>query len=295
MVIDPKLISFYHPGDKFPSISITGTHCVLNCKHCNHFYLKNMIPAETPKKFKKVCLDLAEKGAEGALLSGGSDEHGTVRFDNFVNVIEEIKSKTSLQLNLHTGLVTSMDIIAKLAQAGVDVVSLDIVGDNDTIQDIYSLDKKTQDYANSMKFILKSGISNIVPHICIGLHYGEIKGEFNALKIIRDLREEYGYVPSKLIFIILIPTRGTMMQDVKVPETEKIVEVITTARQLFPEPELVLGCMRPKTTKKQRMIEIEAIKAGVNGIVLPSASTIEYAVKNGYRTEEITACCAVNR
>jgi uncharacterized radical SAM superfamily protein len=254
-----------------------------------------MIAAQTPEKLKDVCLNLSKKGANGALLSGGSDKQGTVRFDEFINVISEIKSETSLQLNLHTGLITNSDIIRRVAQAGVDAFSMDIVGESNTISEIYGLEKTPQDYENSLKIIFETGISNVVPHICIGLHYGEIKGEFNAINIIQNLKDEHGYVPNKLIFIVLIPTRGTIMQDVKVPEIDNIVEVITTARTVFPELELNLGCMRPKTTNKHRLIEIAAIKAGINGIVLPSNETIEYAKSHGYRVQKSETCCAVNR
>jgi hypothetical protein len=42
-------------------------------------------------------------------------------------------------------------------------------------------------------------------------------------------------------------------------------------------------------------MEIEAIKSGANGIVLPAKGTIEYAKNNGYRITNFETCCAINR
>jgi uncharacterized radical SAM superfamily protein len=290
-----KVLNCYFPGDKFPAVSITGSDCFLNCQHCGQHYLKNMLRAETPGKLKEICMDLSKKGANGLLLSGGSDENGSVRFDNFVDVISEIKSKTELQLNIHTGLISDNDIIKKLAASGVDVASFDLVGDTETIREIYGLDRNIKDYENGLKLIYESGIPNVVPHICIGLYHGKLKGELNALDIINKLKNDLDFVPSKIVFIIFIPTKGTVMQDAPVPETDEILKVIRNARSLFPRQELILGCMRPKKDRFQRLIEIECINAGVNGIVLPSRKTIEYVKNKGYRINKNETCCAVNR
>ena len=50
-----------------------------------------------------------------------------------------------------------------------------------------------------------------------------------------------------------------------------------------------------KVFGKLGMLELESIKLGVNGIVLPSRNTIEYAKSNGYRINNYETCCAINR
>jgi uncharacterized radical SAM superfamily protein len=295
MAVDEKILNCYYPGEKFPAISITGSNCALNCKHCGQHYLQNMLSAETPEKLKDICLKLSENGANGALLSGGCDEHGAVRFDNFVNVISDLKSETDLILNIHTGLITDPSLMEQLAKAGVDVASVDVVGDNDTIRQIYGLERSLKDYENGLRILIESGISCIVPHICIGQHFGELKGELKAIEILKNLHEEYSEFPNRIVFIVFIPTRDTDMEDVGAPSINDIGTVIENARAVFPEIPIILGCMRPKTTDEDRNIEIAGIKAGVNGIVLPSKKTLEFAELQGYKLNKYETCCAINR
>jgi uncharacterized radical SAM superfamily protein len=254
-----------------------------------------MLSAETPEKLKDICLKLSENGANGALLSGGCDEHGAVRFDNFVNVISDLKSETDLILNIHTGLITDPSLMEQLAKAGVDVASVDVVGDNDTIRQIYGLERSLKDYENGLRILIESGISCIVPHICIGQHFGELKGELKAIEILKNLHEEYSEFPNRIVFIVFIPTRDTDMEDVGAPSINDIGTVIENARAVFPEIPIILGCMRPKTTDEDRNIEIAGIKAGVNGIVLPSKKTLEFAELQGYKLNKYETCCAINR
>lgn len=295
MAVDGKILNCYYPGEKFPAISITGSNCALNCKHCGQHYLKNMLSAETPEKLKDIGLKLSENGANGALLSGGCDENGAVRFDNFINVISDLKSETDLILNIHTGLITDPSLMKQLAKAGIDVASVDVVGDNDTIRQIYGLEKSVEDYEIGLRILIESGISCIVPHICIGQYFGKLKGEFNAIEILKNLHEEYGEFPDKIVFIVFIPTRDTLMQDAGAPSINDISTVIENARTVFPDISIILGCMRPKTTDEDRNIEIACLEAGVNGIVLPSKKTLEFAELQGYKLNKYETCCAINR
>jgi len=59
----------FHPREKFRSISITGTYCALNCDMCRGFYLRQMLPANSPQILEKLCLKLRERGVEGFLIS----------------------------------------------------------------------------------------------------------------------------------------------------------------------------------------------------------------------------------
>ena len=59
-----KVMRLYYVWPKFPSISITGSACALNCKHCDKVYLKHMTAATTPDKLLKLCKTLKIKGAQ---------------------------------------------------------------------------------------------------------------------------------------------------------------------------------------------------------------------------------------
>ena len=85
------------------------------------------------------------------------------------------------------------------------------------------------------------------------------------------------------------------MQDLGAPLINDVSAVIKNARTVFPDISIILGCMRPKTTNEDRMVEIASLKAGVNGIVLPSKKTLEFAELQGYKLNKYETCCAINR
>ena len=64
----------------------------------------------------------------------------------FVPAIRALKDDhPDLQVLVHTGLVDATRAWA-LKQAGVDVAMLDIIGDEDTIRDVYHLDRPVADF-----------------------------------------------------------------------------------------------------------------------------------------------------
>ncbi len=288
-----KVLNCYYPGDKFPTISITGNECALNCKHCGHHYLTNMHVAKRPEQLKLLCENLARKGANGILISGGCDANGAVPLGNFIETISAIKSETNLIINVHTGLIDDIRTAQALAEAGVDGVSVDIVADTATIHEIYGLAKTPEHYRQTLKLLFEAGVTNIVPHICIGLHYGKLRGEFKAIEMLNDLRSKNLCNPSAIVFIVFIPTQSTALQDISPPAITDVTNVLKQARSTFADTSILLGCMRPKTTQEERMLELESIKLGVNGIVLPSRNTIEYAKSKGYTINNYETCCAI--
>ncbi len=274
----------YYPGRLFPSISITGKECAMKCEHCSHHYLEGMIPAETPEKLIEVCAKLNKEGALGCLISGGFTADASLPFQRFIPAIEEIKRKTTLVINIHTGFI-SEDVAKKLSAVGVDAVSVDLVGDDETIQKVYGLNKTAADYLDMLKLMKAAGLRNIDPHICIGLKYGELKGEGNALRMIRD----NGIL--SLTFIALNPTKGTPMQDVKAPSPRMIAKVIAVARLMMPKASISLGCMRP-TGAIRAQADYMGILAGANRIVVPTQSSLARLEKD-YHFERHQTCCVI--
>jgi MoaA/NifB/PqqE/SkfB family radical SAM enzyme len=117
----------------------------------------------------------------GVLISGGCRSDGSVPIDKFIDSIKMIKKETNLIINTHTGLLDEITA-KKLADAGVDLISLDINMDEEIINEIYHLDKNLSEYEKAIK-ILKKYDLNVVPHICVGLHYGILHKELDSIKL----------------------------------------------------------------------------------------------------------------
>lgn len=292
-----KRILFYAPGfvrydteyfrssrAAFPSISLTGSFCSLNCGHCGGRILETMIPAQTPKRLIGVCSRIKRKGAVGCLISGGCLPDGSVPIGRFVDAIAEVKRNLGLTIVAHTGLI-DVGTAKRLGGAGVDAVSIDIIGSDETIKEIYNLDASTDDYEESLDALSRSGIP-FTPHVLVGLHYGSLKGEFNALRMIAKYR------PSALILIAFFPIRGTKMESVRPPPPEAITEVLVEARLMLPQVPIALGCARPKGKHRART-DVLAVEAGVNGIAFPSVEGIERAEALGLEPSFSPLCCSL--
>jgi uncharacterized radical SAM superfamily protein len=277
-------IQCYYPGRLFPSISITGKECAMRCQHCDHHYLETMIPAETSSKLAEACMKLSKDGALGCLVSGGFTEEACLPIKGFLPALKEIKQKTKLLVNIHTGLV-SEDIAKKLSAIGVDAVSIDVVGSNETIQTVYGINRGSNDYADNLKILKAAGIKNVAPHICVGLHHGELKGEGQALKTIRDTATEIVTV------IAFNPTKGTSMQNVLPPTPKTIAKVISVARLMLPKTRISLGCMRPAGAIRGE-IDYLAVLAGVNRIVVPTPASLR-RLEPDYHFVPHQTCCVM--
>lgn len=278
-----RTVECFYPGKNFPAISVTGARCALNCKHCSGKYLNGMIPATSPDGLLAVAEALAERGASGFLLSGGNDPGGNVPLSGYVDAIREIKATTDLTINAHIGVASTAEI-SRLVDSGVDSFSVDVYGSDDTVCDVLGLRIKVDEYFRVVEDLMNAGARNVAPHICVGIHAGQIKGEFHALDRLARLQ------PSKLVLISLIPTKGTAYESVAPPGPDVMVSVARRARELLPETKLLLGCMRPKLARQG---EVELVEVGVDGIVLPASSTVERLTSTGYQVKKRSVCCSM--
>ena len=267
----------------FPSISITGSSCALECKHCNRKVLETMTPALTPEALFDLCVKLKNNGAVGCLISGGCLPDGSVPFEKFVDAIGKIKKNLGLTVVIHTGVI-DFSSAKRLKDAGVDAASIDVIGSDETINEIYHLDVSVKDYERSLRAFHETGIP-FVPHVLVGLHYGELKGEFEALKMIAK------YSPSAVIIIAFMPIHGTPMENVIPPEPEEIVRILGSARLLMPDTPLALGCMRPKGNQRTKT-DILAVRAGVNAIAFPAKEAILLAETMNLKISFSPLCCS---
>lgn len=267
----------------FPTISVTGRGCALRCKHCSGIVLNTMYPATTPDALYELCVKLKERGALGCLISGGCLPNGAVPLEGFVDSIARVKRELGFTVFVHTGVI-DVPTAKALKNAGVDAALLDIIGSDETIRDIYKLDVSVKDYRDSLQALHEAGIA-FVPHVIVGLHYGKLKGEFDALQMISE------YKPSALVIIAFMPIRGTEMENVKPPRPVDIARVIASARAMFPETPLVLGCMRPRG-KDRSETEILAMKAGIDAIAFPTEEAVKFAECQGYKASFSPLCCS---
>jgi uncharacterized radical SAM superfamily protein len=268
---------------RFPTVSVTGTACALNCKHCGGKVLETMHPATTPNTLFALAMKLKQNGALGCLVSGGCTPDGSVPLKPFLPTIEKIKRELGLTVFVHTGIIDAATATA-LKRAGVDAALIDIIGSDETIKKTCNLNVTAKDYAASLKAMQQAGL-NLVPHVIVGLDEGKLKGELDALKIIASVK------PSAVVVIAFMPIHGTTMAKVKPPQPADIAKVTAAARLMFPKTPLALGCVRPKG-KSRAETDILALKARVDAIAFPSEAVIEYAEAQGYALSFSSYCCA---
>jgi uncharacterized radical SAM superfamily protein len=296
LVPKPRKASFYAPSfmhyrtsrycskpNQFPTVSVTGKGCVLNCKHCGGKILETMHPAETPEALFALSLRLKRNGALGCLVSGGCLPDGSVPLKRFIPVLERIKRELGLAVNVHTGIVDAATAEA-LKNAGVDAALIDVIGSDETINGIYNLNVTVEDYARSLRALHEADL-NVVPHVIVGLQNGKLQGEFHALKMIAR------YKPSALVIIAFLPIRGTAMALVEPPLPMDIARVAAAARVMFPDVPVALGCMRPKG-KHRAETDVLCLKAGVNAVAFPSEEAIAYAENQEYALSFSSYCCS---
>jgi len=251
------------------SVSVTGTVCYLNCKHCGSHYLESMVPINKT--------DHIPLNTKSLLISGGSTPDGKVPI---MDHIEEIKKLKNFKLNFHTGLVNEREAmeISKIA----DAISFDFVGKDETIKKVYNLNAKVEDYVRSLENLLKFKKA-VYPHVTVGLDCGKISHEYKAIDILSSYQLE------KVVFLVFIPTPMTYFEKCQPPKIEEIKAVFGYARKKF-NCDLNLGCMYPKGNLRDE-IATAAVEAGFNTITQPSEKLTEFLRKSGYKLTFQDECC----
>jgi len=296
----PDEITFHAPGLRryktaeytnqdhrsFVSISLTGAECALACDHCNMSILKSMaaLPRSGGSLFG-MCSELARQGAGGVLISGGSNKKGRVPLLKHIPDLMRVRRELGLTIRVHPG-IPDEETVAGLAEVGIDGAMMDIIGDNDTIRDVYHLaGTTTEDYERALALLDRYNVPSI-PHIILGLHYGQMRGERTALEIIA--RHQHKAV----VLVILMPLSDAPMARVTPPPVEEIMTFFAHTRLTLPESPLMLGCARP-TGQSKLQTDRAAVDAGFNGIAYPAEGIVTYARQRGLQPKMINACCGV--
>ena len=294
----PAEITFHAPGLKryktsefsgsmaeFVSVSVTGSACALSCEHCKTKVLHNML--DLPRfdgSFFELCEEVKGNGARGVLISGGSDLAGRVPLLKHIPDMIRVRRELGLVLRIHAGLLDD-ETCAALAEVDVDGVMMDIIGDQETITDVYHLNATPDDYEAVLERLERYHVPAI-PHIIIGHYFGKMNGEWNALEMIQR------HSPKILVLVLLMPLTGTPMASVEPPKLEEIGAFFQTARTALPATPVLLGCARPLGEIKVHIDRL-AIDAGLNGVAYPAEGIVEYARQKGLEPKFINACCGV--
>ena len=271
--------------NSFPAFSITAGECGLNCDHCQNKILEPMIPATNPEMLdEKVRHLVATQGLNGFLLSGGSNRKNEIPYGRYMPVVEGLKRDfPDLKIAVHTALLDERRA-KDMEAAGVDTVMMDVIGAQETIEQVYKLKRPVDDFEKTLAALASTSME-VTPHIVIGLHYGQILGEANALDMVSR------YDVNALVLVVIMPfyaKPGTFVT----PETSDVGRIFLEARERLADQQVLLGCARPPGMHK-RVTDAYAIMAGLDGIAFPADGAVSVAHTIGRPFEQAHSCCSI--
>jgi len=271
--------------NSFPAFSVTAGGCALDCDHCQAKILEPMIPATHPEMLEsKVRALIATQDLRGFLLSGGSNKKNEIRYERYYPVIERLKREFPyLKIAIHSAL-TDAARARGMADAGVDTAMMDVIGAQETIRDVYHLDRPVEDFEATLEALCATKME-VVPHIVVGLHYGKILGEPRALDIVSRHRIH------SLVLVVVMPfyaRPGTF----QTPDAHEVGRIFLEARRRIPDREVLLGCARPPGLHR-RVTDAYAVMAGLDGIAFPAEGTLAVATAIGRPAVQEHACCSM--
>ena len=271
--------------NSFPAFSVTAGACALNCDHCRAKILEPMLPATSPQMLESKVRELiACEGLRGFLLSGGSNRRNEIHYERFYPVIERLKREHPyLRIAIHTAL-TDRSGARAMEAAGVDTAMMDVIGAQETIREVYHLERPVADFEATLAALCATTMQ-VTPHIVIGLHYGMVRGESAALQIVSR------YPIDALVLVVVMPhyaAPGTFA----VPDPGTVGRLFAEARARLPQRRVLLGCARPPGMHK-RITDTYAVLAGLDGIAFPADGAVAVAAAIGRRSEQQHACCSL--
>lgn len=271
--------------NSFPAFSITAGGCALMCDHCQAKILKPMIAATSPEMLERKVRDLVLlQNLQGFLLSGGSNRRNEIAYERYYPVVEKLKHDFPfLKIAVHTALLDETRARA-MESAGVDTAMMDVIGAGETIREVYHLDRPVADFEATLAALTATRME-VVPHIVIGLHYGRVLGEAEALDIVSR------HPVHALVLVVVMPfyaKPGTFA----VPDPAAVGGIFLEARRRLGDREVLLGCARPPGRHK-RITDAYAVMAGLDGIAFPAEGTVAVAAAIGRPARQEHACCSI--
>ena len=271
--------------NSFPAFSRPAGGCALMCDHCQAKILEPMIPATSPEMLEQKVRDLVMlQNLQGFLLSGGSNRRNEIAYERYYPVVEKLKREfPHLKIAIHSALLDETRA-KRMEAAGVDTAMMDVIGARETIRDVYKLDRPVDDFERTLAALTATDME-IVPHIVIGLHYGEILGEANAL----DICARHGI--HALVLVVIMPFYAKPGSFVT-PSSAAVGTIFAEARERLPDQQVLLGCARPPGMAR-REIDAYAVMAGLDGIAFPADGMVAVAEAIGRPFHQEHACCSI--
>jgi uncharacterized radical SAM superfamily protein len=233
---------------------------------------------------EKVRQLVATQGLNGFLLSGGSSRKNEIPYGRYMPVIESLKRDfPDLKIAVHTALLDERRA-KQMEAAGVDTVMMDVIGAQATIEQVYKLKRPVEDFEQTLAALASTSME-VTPHIVVGLHYGRILGEANALDMVSR------YPVTALVLVVIMPfyaKPGTFVT----PETSDVGRIFLEARERLADQQVLLGCARPPGMHK-RVTDAYAIMAGLDGIAFPADGAVSVAHTIGRPFEQAHSCCSI--
>ena len=197
-------------------------------------------------------------------------------------MIERLKRDfPHLKIAIHSALLDGARAQA-MESAGVDTAMMDVIGAEETIREVYHLDRPVADFEATLAALCATRME-VVPHIVIGLHYGRILGEAEALDICAR------HAIHALVLVVVMPfyaRPGTFMT----PATADVGRIFLEARRRLPDKPVLLGCARPPGIHK-RVDDAYAVMAGLDGIAFPADGVVALCQAIG-GPRAAAACCS---
>jgi uncharacterized radical SAM superfamily protein len=219
-------------------------------------------------------------GATSCLISGGCDPQGRMPVRAHLDQVR--RWREGRRMNWHVGFLAEEELLA-IAPL-VDVVSFDVVGDDETASQVYGHGRTVEEYLQTYRLLRRH--VRTLPHITVGLRGGELGHEEPAMEMLA--REGV----DGLVFLVFVPTAGTRYADRSPPAPNAVAAILAKARVWFPDVPLYLGCMRPRGRYRDHLDPL-AVRAGVNTLVSPSPPARRQAAALGLETTESRECCVL--
>ena len=263
----------FYPLPLFPTVSVTGTRCMLMCPYCRGTLLRGMPSADTPMALDRLLTALESSGALGVQLSGGFTAQGRLPLEGMLGVVGAHSGR--LYVIAHDFLVDREEA-ARMRAAGIRRVDFPLTL-NPEVLGVRGLKASPRIVEESFEALLDKGPSP-VPHVLVGELAGKPSGEEDAIRYAAELGVDL------VVIIVFTPLPGTPWAGAAPPTSSRVMEILRIARKLLPG-EVALGCMRPREVREK--VDVEAVEEGlVDRIVAPSPRI--------RRLERYAACCSVD-
>jgi hypothetical protein len=244
-----------------------------------------MIQAPDPESLWNEAQAAVKRGATGMLITGGSDAECRLPFNRFIGAISKIKERLEISIAIHSGLIDRKTALS-LSDAGVDTAMIDLIGSEKTIREVYHLDKKVEDFEESLAALCGVGMK-VTPHIVVGLHFGKIVGEQRALEMVEN------HPVDSLVVVVVVPYYAKTLSMFPAPEPEAVGRFLIECRRRLGSKEILIGCARPGGAHKVKT-DLYALAAGVDGIAYPADGMVRAAETLGYQVSVRSSCCSMD-